>query len=49
MEKETKKTGLVGFNPAKFIELLLKLDGYANSSEVEVVVRKKDNADIKTA
>ena len=32
---------LIGFNPVKFIELLLKLDGRAKGCQVEVEVRKR--------
>lgn len=38
---ETKETGLIGFDPVKFIELLLKLDGRAKGHEVEVEVQDK--------
>lgn len=37
---EKQETGLVGFDPVKFIELLLKLDGRAKGHEVEVEVRE---------
>lgn len=38
---EKQETGLVGFDPVKFIELLLKLDGRAKGHEVEVEVQDK--------
>lgn len=38
---EKQETGLVGFDPVKFIELLLKLDGRAKGHEVEVEVRER--------
>ena len=47
---ETKETGLIGFDPVKFIELLLKLDGRAKGHEVEVEVReRKDEEENRSA
>ena len=40
---ETKETGLIGFDPVKAIELLLKLDSRAKGYEVTVEVRKKED------
>lgn len=42
---ETKETGLIGFDPVKFIELLLKLDSRAKGYEVTVEVRKKEDSE----
>ena len=38
---------LIGFDPVKFIELLLKLDGRAKGFQVEVSVRKKNQTTSK--
>ncbi len=46
---ETKETGLIGFDPVKFIELLLKLDGRAKGHEVKVEVRKCENKERRQA
>ncbi len=46
---ETKETGLIGFDPVKFIELLLKLDGRAKGHEVSVEVRKCENKERRQA
>ena len=47
---ETKETGLIGFDPVKFIELLLKLDGRAKGYEVEVDVHeRKDEEENRSA
>ena len=47
---ETKETGLIGFDPVKFIELLLKLDSRAKGYEVEVEVReRKDEEENRSA
>ena len=46
---ETKETGLIGFDPVKFIELLLKLDGRAKVHEVSVEVRKCENKERRQA
>ena len=47
---ETKETGLIGFDPVKFIELLLKLDGRAKGYEVEVDVHeRKDEEENQSA
>lgn len=40
---------LIGFDPVKFIELLLKLDGRAKGHEVEVEVRKCENKERREA
>ncbi len=39
---ETTESGLIGFDPVKFIELLLKLDSRAKGYEVEVEIKKKE-------
>lgn len=47
---ETKETGLIGFDPVKFIELLLKLDSRAKGYEVEVDVHeRKDKKEEQSA
>lgn len=38
---KTQDEALIGFNPVKFIELLLKLDSRAKGYQVEVEVRKR--------
>ena len=46
---EKQETGLVGFDPVKFIEMLLKLDGRAKGQTVEVEVRKRDEDERRKA
>jgi hypothetical protein len=46
---ETKETGLIGFDPVKFIELLLKLDSRAKGHEVSVEVTKRKKKEAQTA
>ena len=46
---ETKETGLIGFDPVKFIELLLKLDGRAKGHEVSVEVTKRKKKEVQSA
>lgn len=41
---QNQNNALIGFNPVKFIEMLLKLDGRAKGHEVEVEVRKREDA-----
>ncbi len=43
------KKNIIGFQPVKFIELLLKLDGRAKGQKVEVEVRKKEDRQVATA
>ena len=46
---ETRETGLIGFDPVKFIELLLKLDSRAKGYEVKVEVTKRKKKEAQTA
>lgn len=47
---EKQETGLVGFDPVKFIEILLKLDARAKGHEVEVDVHeRKDEEENRSA
>lgn len=47
---ENQKEGLIGFDPVKFIELLLKLDGNAKGQTLEVKVwKQKDKKDEQIA
>lgn len=46
---EKPQTGLIGFKPEAFIEMLLKLDGRAKGHEVEVEVRKCEGKERRQA